>query len=71
MPERPESKPYLAVIRLTGDLRCGCELCEERRRNHLTPAHPPLSTPDLVEDVESALGFLLMKGFPKELYEAP
>jgi len=49
MPEKPESKPFLAVIRLTG--------------GQLTAANAAVPGPDWLADVESAIGFLLMKSF--------
>jgi hypothetical protein len=51
MPEKPESKPFLAVIRLTD--------------GQLTAAHAAMPGPDWLADVESAIGFLLMKTFSK------
>jgi hypothetical protein len=68
LPAKPETKPFLAVIRLQGDLRCDCEACKESR-----PREPDAALEHSwawVEEVESALAYLLLKeGFPKELYE--
>ena len=52
-PEKPKSKPFLAVIRLTGD--------------QLTAANAPMPEPDWLADAESAIGFLLMKTFSEWL----
>lgn len=60
VPAKPDTNPFLAVIRLRGDLRCDREVCKE-------PAEHSWAW---VEEVESALAYLLLKeGFPKELYE--
>ena len=68
LPAKPETKPFLAVIRLQGDLQCDCEVCRDRRQSEPDAAFEHSWA--WVEEVESALAYLLLKeGFPKELYE--
>ena len=68
LPVKPETKPFLAVIRHQGDLRCDCEVCKERRQREPDVAFEHSWV--WVGEVESAVAYLLLKeGFPKELYE--
>jgi hypothetical protein len=62
-PDRPESTPWLAVIRFDGDLKCECEKCKP------APQHL-LALPKWLPDVEDCMGWILTKwGFPKQWYE--
>jgi len=64
LPAKPETKPFLVVIRHQGDLQCDCEV--RQREPDAAFEHSWA----WVEEVESALAYLLLKeGFPKELYE--
>ena len=68
LPTKPESKPFLAVIRCEGDLRCDCDVCEEKRQTGLDASAEHSRA--WLEELESAIAFLLLKeGFPRELYE--
>jgi hypothetical protein len=56
VPQRPESKPWLAIVRYSHDLKCTCEYCQ-REGAEAAPAH----FPSWLEEVEKALGYLLTK----------
>jgi hypothetical protein len=65
LPEEPESRPFLAVARFVGDVRCDCKECNKHQGKEPDPPVEHLQVP--LGEIEKAIGFLLMKeGFPKE-----
>jgi hypothetical protein len=66
--EKPKPRPWLAVIRYRGDLRCDCEVCKELREKAPDASIEHLQAE--LGEIAKAIGLLLLKeGFPKELYE--
>jgi hypothetical protein len=56
VPEKPESKPWLAVVRYNGDLRCSCEFCLGKEPE-ATLEHLPV----WLGEMEKAVGLRLTK----------